>query len=342
MIRNLSDTGHDAGSTGFNAQLQAGGGKLQQLSGEMRVGRSANCDIIIDDPGVSRRHAKIVVVAMRVLVEDLGSVNGTWVNDQRVEGVVELADGDTLMFDKHSFKLMIEGASADLDVTVMASKATIVGAGEPVAYESPCARALLAKPGRGRGPVAAKRGRCVGRGCRVISCLAVVLLVFVAYRYTSRPEQALLQSEPRSMSVTPLFRAEEAWRTGELVDAITIVKRLSSGPGGQLAAARLSHYSRVLQDYEKLSAMASGPEYARQMTSFYLALNPVDDQFFWQYLEQDFERIATPELADVAWQFLRNLQKRYPDMVLSSYMDKLESTTQGNTSCAKLLPGILC
>jgi len=34
----------------------------------------------------------------------------------------------TLKFDKRSFKLMIEGASADFDVTMMASKATIVGA----------------------------------------------------------------------------------------------------------------------------------------------------------------------------------------------------------------------
>jgi pSer/pThr/pTyr-binding forkhead associated (FHA) protein len=48
------------------------------------VGRSSKCDIVIDHPSVSRRHAEIRVTHKGVLVLDLGSLNGTCVDDEPV------------------------------------------------------------------------------------------------------------------------------------------------------------------------------------------------------------------------------------------------------------------
>lgn len=57
------------------------------------LGRSAEADIPIDDPGVSRRHVEIVREGQRAWAVDLGSTNGSYVNGQRVQGREELFDG---------------------------------------------------------------------------------------------------------------------------------------------------------------------------------------------------------------------------------------------------------
>jgi len=49
----------------------------------------------IDAPGVSRRHARIVVTANEVTLEDLGSKNGTYLRERRLEHPTALRDGDT-------------------------------------------------------------------------------------------------------------------------------------------------------------------------------------------------------------------------------------------------------
>jgi pSer/pThr/pTyr-binding forkhead associated (FHA) protein len=49
-------------------------------------------------PGVSRRHARIVVEAGQVTVEDLASNNGTYLRGERISGPVQLTDGDEIRF----------------------------------------------------------------------------------------------------------------------------------------------------------------------------------------------------------------------------------------------------
>ena len=64
---------------------------------EMLVGRSPDCDIMLDDGTVSRRHARIVTKPGRVVVEDLNSLNGTYINDEAIKrGHIE--DDDTVAF----------------------------------------------------------------------------------------------------------------------------------------------------------------------------------------------------------------------------------------------------
>lgn len=60
------------------------------------IGRDAGCEIALDYTGVSRQHARITVRGKDAVIEDLGSKNGTWVNDVRIEGETPLQDGDRI------------------------------------------------------------------------------------------------------------------------------------------------------------------------------------------------------------------------------------------------------
>jgi len=64
------------------------------------IGRAPDNDIPIDNLAVSNYHARIYAEAGRLVIEDLNSLNGTFVNDQRVERAA-LHDGDTIVVGKH-------------------------------------------------------------------------------------------------------------------------------------------------------------------------------------------------------------------------------------------------
>jgi serine phosphatase RsbU (regulator of sigma subunit)/pSer/pThr/pTyr-binding forkhead associated (FHA) protein len=69
-----------------------------ELMGERAViGRSTECEVPLDVPAISRRHAMILQDQGLYFVEDLQSRNGTYLNDQRVVDRVPLRDGDQLM-----------------------------------------------------------------------------------------------------------------------------------------------------------------------------------------------------------------------------------------------------
>lgn len=62
---------------------------------ELIVGRDQACDVMLPDPSVSRRHARLVFRDGSWVLQDLGSTNGTVVNDVRV-GRCELRPGDLM------------------------------------------------------------------------------------------------------------------------------------------------------------------------------------------------------------------------------------------------------
>ena len=70
-------------------------GEMFKVSGLTEVGRGQTVGIRIHDTEISRRHARLTVEGDRVLVEDLGSTNGTFVNGQPIDKVA-LSDGDKI------------------------------------------------------------------------------------------------------------------------------------------------------------------------------------------------------------------------------------------------------
>ena len=83
-------------SVGLICRLLWADGQLALTEGEHIVGRDPAVDVVIDSPSVSRRHARIRIGAGQVMLEDLGSKNGSYVGERRVSGTVSLADRDDL------------------------------------------------------------------------------------------------------------------------------------------------------------------------------------------------------------------------------------------------------
>jgi pSer/pThr/pTyr-binding forkhead associated (FHA) protein len=75
------------------------------------IGR-ADCEIELNDPDVSRRHAAVRQVDAGLALEDLGSTNGTWVNGLRIEGIVELSAGDEVRLGNTIWRLELRTSDA--------------------------------------------------------------------------------------------------------------------------------------------------------------------------------------------------------------------------------------
>lgn len=66
------------------------------LGEEVIIGRSPDCHISIEDPLVSRQHARIRVTGDKPTVEDMGSRNGVRVNGRPIKGATDIKDGDRI------------------------------------------------------------------------------------------------------------------------------------------------------------------------------------------------------------------------------------------------------
>jgi len=70
-------------------------------SKEISIGRAPDNGLIIDNPAVSNYHARVFNEEGRLMLEDFGSLNGTFVNGQRIK-MVTLKAGDSVLVGKHS------------------------------------------------------------------------------------------------------------------------------------------------------------------------------------------------------------------------------------------------
>ncbi len=91
----------------FRLKLRAT--ELDLPLGELEIGRGMECFLRIDDELVSRRHARLIVSADKVVFEDLDSRNGSKVNGVRVEGTRELKVGDEVEIGSQTFRLLDAG-----------------------------------------------------------------------------------------------------------------------------------------------------------------------------------------------------------------------------------------
>lgn len=80
--------------------------------GEFAIGRSPECQLSLDDPLVSRKHALLVVSPESVLIKDLGSRNGVVVNGTKIDTSRVLLDGDRIVIGSQEMTIMARPATA--------------------------------------------------------------------------------------------------------------------------------------------------------------------------------------------------------------------------------------
>lgn len=86
-------------------------GKEIRIPGStFRIGRGDDCHLRPKSDSISRRHCQITIDAdeNRVLVKDLGSKNGTYINDEKIDGEVELTLGNVLRVGRLEFEVVLE------------------------------------------------------------------------------------------------------------------------------------------------------------------------------------------------------------------------------------------
>jgi FHA domain len=89
-------------------------GKSYALAGTLVIGRAPECDIVLALPEISRKHAQLRATPGGVWIEDLGSINGVWVNGNRVQkGLFQ--PGDELRLDTSRFLISTPGGDLNID-----------------------------------------------------------------------------------------------------------------------------------------------------------------------------------------------------------------------------------
>jgi len=114
-------------------------GVSTKVIGEMIVGRSDQCDLVVDDPKASRKHAKIWQDGDVLVVEDLGSTNGTHHQGKR-KAQFRSVTGETISFPNIAYQVKIEQAFAakdfDPDKTMPIDLSKIASTETPAVEES--------------------------------------------------------------------------------------------------------------------------------------------------------------------------------------------------------------
>ena len=91
-------------------------GQRWGIKSEIHVGRDPECEIVVPDRQVSRIHAKFTLAKNGVLLEDLGSKNGTFVNGNLLESPSILEEGDIIQIALvQSFFFLSSDATMPLD-----------------------------------------------------------------------------------------------------------------------------------------------------------------------------------------------------------------------------------
>jgi FHA domain-containing protein len=116
-IDSVHESAEDAGGAGAGAAagkaevrlVGAEGSRWRLGAEEMTIGRLASCEVVLPDPNASRRHARLQKKEGAWWVVDLGSTNGTTVNDALIKER-RLASGDRIKIGSSELEFVEEGA----------------------------------------------------------------------------------------------------------------------------------------------------------------------------------------------------------------------------------------
>lgn len=151
-------------------------GSEHPVDDSLILGRDNSADLVLDDAGISRRHAAVEVAEAEVVVEDLGSSNGTFVNGTRVERSLRLGQGD-----------LIQLGATVLEVRFSDDRTRVVPAAAPTEV-SPAPRAAERQGARAEpppGPAAEPSGarsdsNWPALAAVVLGPLSILLLAFTS------------------------------------------------------------------------------------------------------------------------------------------------------------------
>jgi hypothetical protein len=158
----------------------AGAGSEHPVEGELVLGRDqASADLVIDDPGVSRRHARLVTDGGGVVVEDLGSSNGTFVNGERITAPVELGADDEVQVG--GTVLGVEGGTAATALIQPGAPPTQQHSGPARGRAAPAQPPPAGRPAPRRlAPHPSERGNGAALAAIFLGPLSIVLLFLSA------------------------------------------------------------------------------------------------------------------------------------------------------------------
>ena len=122
----------------LNALTEALGDLTLTVNDSLSVGRGSDNDVVLGSKQVSRNHAVLSILDGRLYVKDLDSSNGTFINEQRIEGNTSslLQVDDTIGFASFSFQVNAPLAATDTDVLAPVAVQDSVAKTETVVAET--------------------------------------------------------------------------------------------------------------------------------------------------------------------------------------------------------------
>jgi predicted component of type VI protein secretion system len=153
-------------------------GEEHPVADGMVIGREG-CDLNLIDAEVSRRHAALRAADGALAIEDLGSTNGTFVNEQRIRAATVLSDGDSVR---------LGGTVWTVRADAPATMATVAPRGDvpaPPEVTPSAIRRVLPAPAAGQAPQfsppgARPGGSAATRVEATIVCMAIIAAVAIA------------------------------------------------------------------------------------------------------------------------------------------------------------------
>jgi pSer/pThr/pTyr-binding forkhead associated (FHA) protein len=150
----------------------------------MVIGRDVTNDIVVADAEVSRQHARLKMTKAGLILEDLGSTNGTHVNGERISAPRVLKDGDEIGLGENAILALEELAPEEAATVVRPARAA--KAAKPAAAR-PSMQPIAPEPLEAEGEAKAKKPIrpwiFAGCGCLLVLVVGVVFLWFMDAYY---------------------------------------------------------------------------------------------------------------------------------------------------------------
>lgn len=198
------------------------------VAGQLTLGRGDDAGLVIDDPEISRAHAVIAQTPDGLEVRDLSSLNGTWVNGERIGGPTSLVPGDVVKIGKTRIEVLAAGGPG-LAPGARSSPTPVEAEDEvrPVSVlfadvvgSTPLAERL--EPG----DYAALMGGCVDRMCRAVEQFGGVIDAYMGdgiaafFGFPAATEDDADRAASAALSVVEALEAyaEKVRATSELAD----------------------------------------------------------------------------------------------------------------------------